>query len=351
VELVKPNGGVAGRHLSPEIARRPWDHHHDFDAIGRARPSSVARHCPLRLACANPPLRAGRNTSSRHDLHAMDLFIFLAVLIAAAFHAGWNTLLKLKLEPMVATALVAAASGVISAPLAVLLGPPSLAAWPYILGSVAIHIVYYLALAQAYRFGDLSQVYPIARGTAPLLTAMLTGLWLGESLGGSGLAGVILLALGILLLAARGGRALAPFDARSVGFALATALTITAYTLVDGSGARLSGSALQYSAWLFLLSGVAMALYGFVHVGHGIVRAAAANWPLAVAGAVLSTAAYGIAIWAMTVAPIALIAALRETSVLFAALFGMALLREPVLPARIVAALFVLAGMALTRLN
>ena len=132
---------------------------------------------------------------------------------------------------MVATALVAAASGVVSAPLAALIGLPNAAAWPYILGSVAIHIVYYLALAQAYRSGDLSQVYPIARGSAPLLWAMGTTLWLGEGLGSSALAGVILLALGILLLAARGGRRLARFDARSVGFALATALTITAYTL------------------------------------------------------------------------------------------------------------------------
>jgi multidrug transporter EmrE-like cation transporter len=205
----------------------------------------------------------------------MDLFVFLAVLTAAGFHAGWNALLKLKVEPIIATALVAGASGIISVPFAALVGLPSLAAWPYILASVVIHVVYYLVLAQAYRFGDLSQVYPIARGTAPLLTAMLTTFWLGESLASSGLAGVTLLALGILLLAAGGGRALAPFDTRSIGFALLTALTITAYTLVDGSGARLSGSALQYTAWLFVLSGITMALYGFVHVGRGIVQAAA----------------------------------------------------------------------------
>jgi drug/metabolite transporter (DMT)-like permease len=128
---------------------------------------------------------------SHHDLHAMDLLVFLAVMAAAAFHAGWNALLKFKLEPVVATTLVAAASGIVAAPLAMLVGPPHSTAWPYVLGSVAIHIVYYLALAQAYRFGDLGQVYPIARVTAPLLTAMLTTLWLGERLGGCGLAGVI----------------------------------------------------------------------------------------------------------------------------------------------------------------
>jgi drug/metabolite transporter (DMT)-like permease len=171
----------------------------------------------VRLAQLQPTAARPLAQHEPPDLHAVDPFDFLAVLAAAAFHAGWNTLVKLKLEPMVATALVAAASGVVSAPLAALIGLPNAAAWPYILGSVAIHIIYYLALAQGYRFGDLGQIYPIARGTAPLLTAMLTTLWLGESLGGSGLAGVILLALGIVLLAARGGRVLARFDARSVG--------------------------------------------------------------------------------------------------------------------------------------
>ena len=110
----------------------------------------------------------------------MDLYVFLAVLAAAACHAGWNALLKLNLEPLVATSLVAAASGIVAAPFALVVGMPSAAAWPYVLASVAIHIVYYLALAQAYRHGDLGQVYPIARGSAPLMTAVLATLWLGE---------------------------------------------------------------------------------------------------------------------------------------------------------------------------
>jgi drug/metabolite transporter (DMT)-like permease len=281
----------------------------------------------------------------------MDLFVFLAVLAAAACHAGWNALLKLKVEPIVATSMVAAASGVVAVPFAVFTDLPSPAAWPYMLASVSIHIVYYFALAQAYRFGDLGQVYPIARGTAPLMTAILATFWLGEGLGSYGWAGVIVLTGGILLLAVRGGRARERFDARSVGFALLTSLTITAYTLVDGIGARVSGSALQYTVWLFLLSGGVMAIYGFASVGRRLAADFAANWPLAIAGAALSTAAYAIAIWAMTVAPIALVAALRETSVLFAALLGMVLLREPVLPARIAAACLVLAGVVLLRLR
>jgi drug/metabolite transporter (DMT)-like permease len=281
----------------------------------------------------------------------MDFFVFIAVLAAAAFHAGWNALLKLDLEPIVATSLVATASGLVAVPLVVLVGVPNAASWPYVLASVAIHIIYYLALAQAYRFGDLGQVYPIARGTAPLMTAVLATVWLGEGLGPYGWAGIVVLAAGILLLAVRGGRALKPFDARSVGFALLTSLTITAYTVVDGVGARLSGSALQYTVWLFLLSGGAMAVYGWLHLGRRLVSAFAAHWQLTIGGAVLSTSAYAIAIWAMTVAPIALVAALRETSVLFAALLGMVLLREPVLATRLAAAGLVLVGMLLVRLR
>ena len=170
----------------------------------------------------------------------MDLFVFLAVLTAAAFHAGWNALLKLDIEPIVATCLVAAVSGLVAVPVAILVGVPNAAAWPYVLASVAIHIVYYLALAEAYKLGDLGQVYPIARGSAPLMTAGLATLWLGETLELFAWAGIVVLAAGILLLALRGGRAFARFDVRSVGFALLTSLTITAYTLVDGVGARLS---------------------------------------------------------------------------------------------------------------
>ena len=130
------------------------------------------------------------------------------------------------------------------------------------------------------------------------------------------------LAGGILLLTFKGGRTLARVDSRAVAFALATSLTITAYTLVDGIGARLAGSSLAYTVWLFIGDGVTMAIYGWLRIGPALMGDLRAHWRIAVAGAALSTAAYAIAIWAMTVAPIALVAALRETSVLFAALFA-----------------------------
>jgi drug/metabolite transporter (DMT)-like permease len=282
----------------------------------------------------------------------MDPFVFIAVLAAAACHAGWNALLKLNLEPIIATTLVAAGSALVVAPFIFFAGRPDAAVWPYLIVSVAVHIGYYLTLAEAYRHGDLGHVYPIARGTAPLLTAVIATLIRGESLGLFGWTGVIALTTGILLLAVRGGRQSRQFDVRSVGFALLTSLTITAYTLVDGTGARIAGSAGTYTAWLFLLSGAAMGLYGLIRVGpQRLIGYSRDNWPIALGGAALSTAAYAIAIWAMTVAPIALVAALREASVLFATLISTLLLREPWLAARIAAALLVVAGALLLRVR
>jgi drug/metabolite transporter (DMT)-like permease len=281
----------------------------------------------------------------------MDLYVFLAVLVAAACHAGWNTLLKLDLEPLTATVLMVCASGVLSLPIALYLGLPASASWPYLAASVAIHVGYFLSLATAYKGGDMGQVYPIARGAAPLMTAVLATLLLGESPGGYGWAGIALLACGIVLLAVRGGRVAKTFDARSVGFSLLTSLTITVYTIVDGSGARISGDPVAYTLWLFVLSSIVVGSYGYVRIGPTLLGAARTHWPITAMGSALSVAAYVIAIWAMTVAPIALVAALRETSVLFGALFATLILREPWVAARVVSAVMVLAGALLLRMR
>jgi drug/metabolite transporter (DMT)-like permease len=281
----------------------------------------------------------------------VDPVVFTAVLAAAACHAGWNALLKLRVAPVVATVLVAVAAGALVLPLLPLTPLPAAAAWPYLVASAIIHVAYFVTLAEAYRWGDLSQVYPIARGTAPLLTAALASLWLNEALGAFGWAGIVVLAAGILLLTFKGARRPERLDYRAVAFAFATSLTITAYTLIDGIGARRAESALAYTVWLFIGDGIMMAIYGWLRIGPALVKDFRAHWPIATAGAALSTAAYAIVIWAMTVAPIALVAALRETSVLFAALFGTLLLREPVLPVRLLAALLVVTGALLLRLR
>lgn len=280
----------------------------------------------------------------------MDIFVFCAVLAAAACHATWNALLKIRLPPMVAISLISVGCGVVVLPLLPFVGLPQAEAWPYIAGSLFIHLFYYSALAAAYGSGDLGLVYPIARGSAPLMTAVGAYLLAGQELGAAGWAGISVIACGVLLLSWKGMTA-GGANARSVGFALITALTISIYTLIDAFGARLSGSAHAYSGWLFAIDAVMMAGYGLLRFPAAFLAGARSHWLLVLGGGALSAAAYWTAIWAMTVAPIALVAALRETSVLFAAVIGIVFLREPIMANRIVAAVLVVAGMMLVRLR
>jgi drug/metabolite transporter (DMT)-like permease len=223
-------------------------------------------------------------------------------------------------------------------------------AWPYIVASLLLHLVYYVALTEAYRHGDLSLVYPLARGSAPLLTAAVATIWLGEQLGVMGWAGIVTLAAAVLMLSLRRGTN-SEVHARTVGFALLTAVCIAAYTVVDGTGARLAGSVLSYIVWLLVLDGLMMLLFGFARAGRRLFAHFIEGWPFMLAGGALATAGYGIAIWAMTVAPIALVAALRETGVLFAALIGVVFLGEAFRPLRILAAVLAVGGALLIRLR
>jgi drug/metabolite transporter (DMT)-like permease len=280
----------------------------------------------------------------------MDPFVFAAVLVAAACHAGWNAVIKVGLDPFATTALIAVGAGVVALPLVPFVGIPVLVAWPWLIASVTLHFFYYIGLIEAYRAGDMGQVYPIARGSAPLMTAIASTWLLGEQLGAVGWSGIAVLSGGIVLLSARGGRGLGHLDRRAVGFALFTAVTICGYSLVDGIGARISGNPHAYAVMLFALDGVAMLVFALARLRAGILSAMTRYWKSGLAGGALSFVAYWIAIWAMTVAPIAIVAALRETSVLFGALIAMLVLREPLRLTRVWAAVMIVAGLALIRL-
>lgn len=281
----------------------------------------------------------------------MEWHVFLAVVAAAALHAGWNALLKLNLEPLVAISLISVACGIVALPLVPFVALPHPASWPFVLASLGLHVVYYLALAQAYRHGDLGQVYPIARGAAPLQTALGAGLVASEALSGPAWAGLLVLTSGIMLMSLAGGRSIRVVNWRGVGFALLTASAIAAYSLVDGVGARLAGTAISYIVWLLLLDGLMMLVFGLWLRGGAFIRAFAGSWPVVMVGGAMSSAAYGIVIWAMTVAPIALVAALRETSVLFAAMISVALLGEPLRAARVAAVALAFVGVVLIRMG
>jgi drug/metabolite transporter (DMT)-like permease len=276
----------------------------------------------------------------------LTLGVTLAVLGAALLHAAWNALLKSGRDPLLDTALVAFAGSMLALPLAFLVAPPEPAAWPYIAASAIVHLGYYTALAGAYQAGDLSHGYPIMRGVAPLLVAAASWLWFGETLSPAAWAGVLLICGGVLSLGMAGGGA----SRKATAWALLNALIIALYTLADGAGVRVSGGADRYVVWLFIFQGIPFTLAVALLTRGALLRHAAAHWRRGFAGALLSGLSYGIALWAMTRAPVAIIAALRETSVIFAALIGAWLLKEGHLKERLAGAAAVLAGLIALKL-
>lgn len=281
----------------------------------------------------------------------MENFVFLAVLFGAACHAGWNALIKVGLNPLSTTALIAVGSAVVALVALPFTGNPDREAWLWLAVSVVIHFFYFAALVESYRTGDLGQVYPIARGTAPLMTAAAATVFVAEPLGLAGWIGIATLAAGVVLLSARGGRELATIDRRAVGFALLTAVTICAYSVVDGIGARVSHNPESYVLWLLLGIAGLLVPYALWRDGRDVVPAMRHFWLRGLAGGALQTLSYGIALWAMTLAPIAIVASLRETSVLFGAGIAVVVLKEPLRTVRIVAAGMIVCGLVLIRLQ
>lgn len=265
----------------------------------------------------------------------MTWIVVLAVMFAAALHAGWNVLVKSAGDKSVDNALITFLGGWVALPLALAAGLPQAAAWPYLAASLVVHVGYYSALAGAYHHGELGLTYPIMRGLAPLLVALVSAAVVGEVPAAATWAGVLAITLGVGLVGlAHPGQAL--HHGKAMAFALANAAIIAAYTLVDGLGVRAEvaagGAALRYPLWLFVINALPYPLLVLSRRDRagrrGVLAYARARWPLAAVGGAASIGSYAIALWAMTRAPVASVAALRETSVLFAAALGTWMLRE-----------------------
>ena len=274
--------------------------------------------------------------------------IVAIVLFGALLHAGWNVVVKSSTDKALDTALIHLLGSFIALPLLLLVGLPPMVAWPYILGSVVIHIAYYVALTGAYKHGDMGLTYPLMRGVAPMLVAVSAFTTLGEHLSPLAWAGVIGVCCGVLVL---GLSRHALDNRRATLFALANAVVIAVYTVIDALGARASGNALQYVVALFVLDGWPFALLVLARRGRAAWPYARARWPVAAGGALASLGSYGIALWAMTRAPVATVAALRETSVLFAALMGSWLLKEKFTPRRALGTCVIVGGVMALRLG
>ena len=275
--------------------------------------------------------------------------VVFAVLFAALLHASWNAMVKSSRDKALDTATIHLVGSVVAFPLVFVVGLPPPAAWPYIATSIVIHIGYYIALTGAYKHGDLGLTYPLMRGTAPLLVALVSSATLGEALSPLAWAGVLGVSCGVLAL----GLSRHALDSpRAVAFALSNAVIIAIYTVVDGLGVRVSGDALQYVVTLFLLDGWPFALMVLRRRGWPVVWPyVKQRAPMALVGASASLGSYGIALWAMTQAPVATVAALRETSVLFAALLGTWLLKEAFTVRRAIGTATILGGVIALRLG
>lgn len=272
----------------------------------------------------------------------MTLTVSFAVLLAALLHASWNAMIKGSADVLLNTAAIVAGAGIVAAPFLFVVPPPAPASWPYIAASVAIHLAYYWLMVNAYRTGDLSLVYPLMRGGAPLLTAIFGIVWLAELPAPFTWLGIALISAGVFALALRSADH-APLP-KAVAFALSNAAVIAIYTIVDGTGARLAGNAWGYIAWLFVFDALPFTAWVLLARRRAFLRFVTAHPLRGLAGGALSAAAYAIPVWAMTKAPVAAVASLRETSVLFAALFSARLLRERLSARRWAGACAVVAG-------
>ncbi len=274
----------------------------------------------------------------------ISLPVTAAVLGAALLHAGWNALLKSSSDKQLDTVAISVGAGLVGLAVAVWLPVPAAESWPWLAGSTLVHILYFLFLAGAYRWGELSYAYPIMRGGGPVVVALASAAVFGEVLPLAPALGVALVCAGIVAFAS--GKA----DRRATLFALANAVVIAAYTVIDAKGARASGSPVAYAMWFFVANAIAIYAYAGARRGAEVPRYLVRYWPRLLIGAVLTTGSYGVALWAMTLAPVALVAVLRETSVLFAALFGAAFLGEKFTRRRLVATGAVLCGLVALKL-
>jgi len=282
-------------------------------------------------------MTAGPNAAMRSG---MSLLVIALVLGSAVLHASWNAMLRSGADRLWSMSVMCAACAVLAAPVALIAPMPAPESWPYLAGSAAVQVLYALFLVRAYRTGLLAHVYPIARGTAPLLVTLGAAAVAGEQLAPLGLMGVVLVSGGIMAIAFGRGRP----DAASIAAAVATGVFIAAYMLIDGLGVRLSGHPIGYAAWQDVVAGAPMPLAYLAIRRQWPALAWTGELGKAVGGGAISVTAYGVVIWAMSRSAMGQVSALRETSILFAALIGAVFLKERLTARRLLGAAMIAGG-------
>lgn len=279
----------------------------------------------------------------------MSATAFTIVLVAAALHASWNVLVKGSRDTLMTAVLIALSAAALAAAMVPFLPLPARPSWPFLLTSAVLQIGYFSMLAASYRAADMSLAYPVMRGTAPLIVAVAGAAYGAQALAPGAWAAIMVICSGILMLALPSRHAPAP-SGRGLGLALLTAVLIASYTLVDGAGVRRSGHPAAYTIWLNLLTGVPFAVWVLARRRAAFAAHLRDNWHRGLIGGVGTMASYGLSLWAMTQAPVALVAALRESSVVFGTALSVLVLGEAVSARRVLAAAVILSGAIAIRL-
>lgn len=279
----------------------------------------------------------------------MSLGITGLVLLAAVFHSSWNAIAKHVPHRLASSTLIALVYLLAGIAGVAVFGVPAVSAWPFVAVSTCLQTAYLLLLTTSYKHGDFSQIYPLARGLAVLLVAVVSVTLLAETLSVLQLVGVAVVGGSLLALALLGGGG----SRLGVIFAVLTGLSIAAYSVVDGVGVRQSGNSFAYISWLFLLQGVLIPLVCWLSTPDRVayVKAVGIHWKIGAVGGILSMLAYGIVVWAQNLAPLALVSALRESSVLLAGLIGFLFFAEKFSKARLGLTTAAVAGIAALQLG
>ncbi len=276
----------------------------------------------------------------------MSISVLAIVLFAASLHATWNAIVKGAGDKLFATIMVAGMAGLLAALGLPFLARPDPASWPFLAASACLQTGYFVLLARIYHLADMSQAYPLMRGTAPLLVSMASAWVIGERISPTAWVGIAVICCGIIGLSASSRQD----NPRGRWLALGNAVVIAAYTLIDGLGVRRSAAPLSYTLWILVLSALPLVGWVLLTKRAAFGRYLARHLHQGAIGGFGTMASYGLALWAMTLAPVALVAALRETSILFATAISAFVLKEQLSHARIAMVCVIVAGTATLRL-
>ena len=269
-------------------------------------------------------------------------FIFILILVSALCHAVWSAIIKSSKNPLSLMGITSVLEVTIFLPLTFTVPFPTLEVWYFLIATVIIHVIYRLNVIYSYRYGDLSYIYPISRGSSCLFVAIISILFLSSDISVAGFVGILIVCIGLFLISYSKNLS---FNFRGFTLAISTAILITAYTLVDGVGVRLSENGFSYIYWLFTLNGIPLLIIGLISK-DGLRKRETYTFRSGIAAGVFATSSYAIVVWSMQFIEIAYVSSIREISIVFAAIIGMLFLFEKNAKSRIIPSILIVSGIS-----